>query len=144
MITLGLSEVFNPQLVATISILPFPSKSPVATPCQRPVSPDNPRASVISTNFPFWFLNTRIGPHSVVIINSGNLTDVLGYLESNTDAGETVAFAYDSVGDGANDGTMVWNNGTKNSLVLLAGLTGVDDVTAAAAGSKLANDINVI
>jgi hypothetical protein len=79
-----------------------------------------------------------------LIINSGNLTDVLGYLESNTDAGETVAFAYDSVGDGANDGTMVWNNGTKNSLVLLAGLTGVDDVTSAAAGSKLANDINVI
>ncbi len=77
-----------------------------------------------------------------LIINSTNLTDVLGYLESNSDAGETFAFAYDSVGDGSNDATMVWNNGTKNSLVQLSSLTGVDAIiTTNATG---ANDLCVI
>ena len=77
-----------------------------------------------------------------LIINSGNITDVLGYLESNSDAGETFAFAYDSVGDGSNDATMVWNNGTKNSLVQLSALTGVDAIiTTNATG---ANDLCII
>ena len=67
-----------------------------------------------------------------LIINSTNLDDVLGYLESNTSAGHTVAFEYDSVGDGANDATMVWNNGTKNSLVELVGVTGGTRLSASA------------
>ena len=59
-----------------------------------------------------------------LIINSTNLDDVLSYLETNTDAGDNVAFEYDSVGDGANDATIVFNNGTLNSVVELVGLTG--------------------
>jgi hypothetical protein len=64
-----------------------------------------------------------------LIINSTNLSDVLGYLESNSNSGGNIAFEYDSVGDGANDATMVWNNGTKNSLVELVGFTGATDVS---------------
>ncbi len=67
-----------------------------------------------------------------LIINSGNLNDVLGYLESNANAGGTIAFEYDSVGDGANDATLVWNNGTKNSLVELVGVTGATSVATTA------------
>ena len=63
-----------------------------------------------------------------MIINSSNLSDVLGYLESNSNAGGNIAFEYDSVGDGANDATMVWSNGTKNSLVELVGVTGATSV----------------
>ena len=68
---LGRSDELSPQLVATMSVRPSPSKSPVATPCQRPVNPPRPSDSVTSLNLPFWFLNTRTGPHSVATINSG-------------------------------------------------------------------------
>jgi hypothetical protein len=77
---------------------------------------------------------------TALVINSSNLSDVLGYLAANTDALDTVAFAYDSDGDGTADATMVYNNGTvTDSLVLLAGVTGVDAlITTNAAG---ANDL---
>jgi hypothetical protein len=67
-----------------------------------------------------------------LIINSTNLSDVLGYLESNSNAGGNIAFEYDSVGDGANDATMVWSNGTKNSLVELVGYTGATTLATTA------------
>ena len=67
-----------------------------------------------------------------LIINSSNLSDVLGYLEANTAANDVVAFAYDSNGDGGNDATMVWHNDTNNSLVELVGLTGATSVATTA------------
>jgi len=56
------------------------------------------------------------------------LTDVVGYLAANTAALDTVAFLFDSTGDGANDATMVYNNNTTDSLVLLDGLSGITSV----------------
>ena len=67
-----------------------------------------------------------------LIINSGNLADVLGYLEANANTNGVVAFEYDSVGDGANDATMVFHNDTNNSLVELVGLTGATSVATTA------------
>ena len=70
--TFGRSAELSPQLVATMSVRPSASKSPVATPCHRPVNPLRPSASVTSLNVPCVFLNTRTGPHSVAKISSGN------------------------------------------------------------------------
>ncbi|MDA8525279.1 hypothetical protein N9K56_02945 [Planktomarina temperata] len=65
---------------------------------------------------------------TAVVISSANLTDVVGYLAANTAALDTVAFLFDSTGDGANDSTMVYNNNTTDSLVLLDGLSGTTSV----------------
>ena len=72
-----------------------------------------------------------------LIVNANNLTDVLGYLEANSDALETFAFAYDSTGNGSNDAMMVWNNGaTTNSLVELAGVTTVEGLVTSNATTE--------
>jgi len=60
---------------------------------------------------------------TALIINSANLADVLGYIETNTAANDVVAFVYDSTGSGAADATMVFHNDTNNSLVELVGVT---------------------
>lgn len=60
---------------------------------------------------------------TALIINSGNLADVLGYIENNANANGVYAFLYDSTGSGAADATMVYHNDTLNSLVELAGVT---------------------
>lgn len=60
---------------------------------------------------------------AAVTVNSTNLSDVLTYLAANiTTAGETVAFAYDANGDGTNDATFVFNQGTNDSVVELVGV----------------------
>ena len=73
---------------------------------------------------------------TALVIDSSNLADVLGYLNANTAAGDTVAFAFDKNADGTNDSTMVWNNSASDSLVLLDGTTGIDSLitTNASAG----------
>ena len=52
------------------------------------------------------------------------------YLASNTATNDVVAFLYDDNGDGTNDGTMVYHNGSTDSFVLLAGVTTADSVVA--------------
>jgi hypothetical protein len=77
--------------------------------------------------------------NAAIKINSGNLVDVVGYLATNTATNDTAAFVYDADGDGANDSTMVYHNGTVDSLVLLAGVTTADAlITTNGAG---ANDL---
>jgi hypothetical protein len=61
---------------------------------------------------------------AALVINAGNLADVLGYLAANSSANEAFAFEYDSSGSGVNDSTYVFHNGTTDDLVLLAGVTG--------------------
>jgi hypothetical protein len=74
---------------------------------------------------------------TALVINSTNLADVLGYLNSNTATNDVISFDFDDDGNGTDDATMVWHNGTTDSLVLLAGITASDSVittNAAAAG----------
>jgi len=61
---------------------------------------------------------------TALVINEANLADVVGYLAANTATLDTVAFLFDNTGDGAADSTMVFNNNTTDSLVLLVGVTG--------------------
>lgn len=77
-----------------------------------------------------------------LIVNSSNLTDVLGYLAANiTTAGDTVAFQYDSDNSGTSDATFVFQaNATSNILVLLTGVTG----TALGAAAATANLIGLV
>lgn len=71
---------------------------------------------------------------SAKIINANNLADVLGYLNANMGAGETAGFLFDSNGDGANDATMVFHQGSSlttvaDDLVELVGVLGGSLVT---------------
>ena len=76
---------------------------------------------------------------TALVINSTNLADVVGYLAANTAGNDTVAFTYDSDASGTADATMVYHNGTTDSLVMLASTTAVDAlVTTAGTG---ANDL---
>ncbi len=64
------------------------------------------------------------------IINATNLADVLGYLNANMGVNETAGFLFDSNGDGANDATMVFHQGSSlttvaDDLVELVGITGL-------------------
>ncbi len=64
------------------------------------------------------------------IINASNLADVVGYLNANLGVNETAGFLYDSNGDGANDATMVFHQGSSlttvaDDLVQLVGTTGL-------------------
>jgi hypothetical protein len=65
------------------------------------------------------------GYAAALVINSGNLSDVVGYLNANANAEGTVAFLFDSTGDGLNDGTMVYHNetGATDTVVFLSGAT---------------------
>ncbi len=60
----------SPQLVATRSRRPSPSKSPAVTPFQRLVKPSRPSCVVASSSLPFRFIRTRTGPHSVATTRS--------------------------------------------------------------------------
>jgi hypothetical protein len=77
--------------------------------------------------------------NAAVVINATNLADVVGYLALNTATNDVVAFAYDSDASGTADATMVFHNGTTDSLVLLVGVTGVDAVVDTNAAG--ANDL---
>jgi hypothetical protein len=75
-----------------------------------------------------------------------SLTAALNYLATALNGtGMTVAFAYDYNGDGdvvdAEDHTIVFTDGTSDTVVDLVGLTGV---TAVAVGAPGANTINII
>jgi hypothetical protein len=63
-----------------------------------------------------------------LIINAGNLADAVGYLNANSASLETFGFAFDSTGDGANDASMIFNQNTTDSLVMLAGTTSLNDL----------------
>jgi hypothetical protein len=63
-----------------------------------------------------------------LIINAGNLADAVGYLNANSSSLETFGFAFDSTGDGANDASMIFNQNTTDSLVLLSGTTSLNDL----------------
>lgn len=75
------------------------------------------------------------GYATALVINATNLADVVGYLAANTATNDVVAFTYDSDASGSADATMVYHNGTTDSLVMLAGVTtgsivgASDDVT---------------
>jgi len=69
---------------------------------------------------------------AAIKINSTNLSDVVSYLATNTATNDVAAFLFDKDNDGDNDGTMVFHNGTTDSLVFLDGLT----VTALSASSS--------
>jgi len=64
------------------------------------------------------------------IVNANNLADVLGYLNANMGVNETAGFLFDSNGDGANDATMVFHQGSSlttvaDDVVELVGVTGL-------------------
>ena len=63
--------VFRPQLVATTSRRPSPSRSPVVTPFQRPMTRSNPHSAVASRNRPWSFRNSLSDPHSGARMRSG-------------------------------------------------------------------------
>jgi len=76
---------------------------------------------------------------AAVMVGTGtgqiSLTDALGYLAANIDGGATVAFNYDSNGDGAVDQTFVFQDGVNDTVVQLVGVfNGVEAVTGGTAG----------
>ena len=74
-----------------------------------------------------------------LVIDEGNLDDVLSYLATNTDTNDTAAFLFDSNGDGSDDSTMVFHNYTTDSLVLLQDSTNLDSLVGSA--DKDAGDV---
>jgi len=67
---------------------------------------------------------------SAKIVNATNLADVVGYLNANMGVNQTVGFLFDSNGDGANDATMVFHQGSSlttvaDDLVQLVGTIGL-------------------
>jgi len=80
---------------------------------------------------------------TALVINSTNLTDVLNYLNSNTNANGVVAFTYDSDSSGTADATMVFHQGAvTDSLVLLKGVTTADAIVIGVNVAGL-NDLHV-
>lgn len=72
---------------------------------------------------------------TALVINATNLADAVAYLVANSATDDVFAFAYDRDASGTADSTMVYHNGTTDSLVLLVGTTGVDAlITTNAAG----------
>jgi hypothetical protein len=69
---------------------------------------------------------------AAIKITSSNLDDVIGYLAANTATNDVAAFAFDKDGDGTSESTMVYHNGTVDSLVLLDGNSTIDHLVAAA------------
>jgi hypothetical protein len=70
---------------------------------------------------------------TALVINSSNITDVVGYLNANLAANGTAAFLYDSDSNGVNDGTMVYHQGSTlasvaDDMVFLVGVTGTSVV----------------
>ena len=83
---------------------------------------------------------------TALVINASNLTDVVGYLQTNAAANSVVAFAFDSTDSGTADGTMVFHQGSAatvaDDLVFLSGNTGANAVVATNAANA-ADDIMV-
>ena len=83
---------------------------------------------------------------TALVINSANLTDVVGYLQTNAAANSVVAFAYDSTDSGTADGFMVFHQGSAatvaDDLVFLASNTTADSVVTTNVTNG-ANDIFV-
>jgi len=76
---------------------------------------------------------------AAVVVGTGtgqiSLSDALGYLAANIDGGATVAFQYDSDGNGAVDQTFVFQDGVNDTVVQLVGVfNGVEAVTGGTAG----------
>jgi hypothetical protein len=71
-----------------------------------------------------------------VVVNEANLSSALSYLAGNiTTAGDTVAFAFDSDSSGTADSTIVYQQGSLDTVVELVGvlgssLTGTNATTA--------------
>lgn len=83
--------------------------------------------------------STAAAYSSASVINATNLADAVAYLVANSATNDIFAFAYDRDASGTAESTMVFHNGTTDSLVLLVGTTGVDAIiTTNAAG---ANDL---
>lgn len=62
---------------------------------------------------------------TALTVNEANLSDVLTYVATNiSTAGDTVAFAYDSNSDGTADATIVFQQGTNDTVVELVGVVG--------------------
>lgn len=78
---------------------------------------------------------------TALVVNSTNLTDVVGYLTANITTNlHSVAFAYDSNGDGTAEDTIVFNNNaTGDSLVQLVGVvaTGLGEAAGTASNITL-------
>lgn len=75
---------------------------------------------------------------AAVVVNQANLADVLAYLAANiTTAGDTVAFAYDSDSSGTADATIVFQQGTNDTVVELVGVTGITSVGASGTTNHL-------
>ena len=74
------------------------------------------------------------GTYSTALkITDSNLADVLGYLDANTSTNDVVAFLFDSDADGTNDATLIYHNGTVDSLVELVGTTTATSLITTAA-----------
>jgi len=75
---------------------------------------------------------------AAITVDTNNLSNVLAYVAANiSTAGHTVAFSYDSNNDATNDATIVFNQGTSDSIVELVGLTGVTNIGAEAVTANL-------
>lgn len=80
---------------------------------------------------------------SAKVVNANNLADVVGYLNANMGVNQTAGFLFDSNGDGANDATMVFHQGSSlttvaDDLVQLVGTIGLSlnaTLTTATAGA---------
>jgi hypothetical protein len=71
---------------------------------------------------------------TALVISDSNLTDVISYLNSNSNNNGVVGFLFDSTGNGANDATMIYHNAAAsavNSLVQLSGVTALDAIVVA-------------
>lgn len=81
------------------------------------------------------------GYGAALVINATNLADVVGYLAANTTTNMVIAFAYDSDASGSAESTMVYHNGTTDSLVLLVGAVTGSGVLLTTNASTTTGDI---
>ena len=72
------------------------------------------------------------------VVNSKNLNDVLDYFAKELNGTtKTVAFAYDQDGDGTADSTFLFQDGAVDTVVQLAGTTGVQALGGAAGADTI-------
>jgi len=72
------------------------------------------------------------------VVNSKNLNDVLDYFAKELNGTtKTVAFAYDQDGDGNADSTFLFQDGAEDTVVQLAGTTGVQALGGAAGADTI-------
>lgn len=123
-----LSDVLNFEGTATVSA--FSNKAASGTIASHSIT-----GGIVTFDTAGTFVSAKI-------VNATNLADVVGYLNSNMAVNETAGFLYDSNGDGANDATMVFHQGSNlttvaDDLVQLVGTTGLSlnaTLTTATAG----------